>query len=410
MPDYIHVWGWMPGAVQPVLVGRLDEAGGETTFAYDASYLGRPNAMALYAPELPLIPGRQRPVTGLSVAGCISDAWPDGWSKVVIERKLRDQGVDVANLHPFSYLRESGSDRIGALDFIDDGTAWTPRGAGDATLDQLQHACELIEAGEPIEPSLRAAIDQATASGGMRPKATIDDNGVSHIAKLSSRSDIRPVTNIEAFAMDLGQRVGLDVAPSRLITAAGRDVLLVERFDRSPRGRLMVVSAATMLRIDPFLGARYATYHELADLLRASSSVSGDARELFSRIVFNVLIGNTDDHARNHAAIWDGHQLRLSPAFDLCPQQRSGGEAAQAMQIGRDGFRAANLAGCVAHAADYGVDRTDAADIVNRQLDAIHAHWNDAADQARLTKATSNALYGGAVLNESVFYGWQRQH
>lgn len=84
----------------------------------------------------------------------------------------------------------------------------------------------------------------------------------------------------------------------------------------------MVVSASTILGLDPYLGARYATYPDLADRLRATSVDVGDARELFARIVFNVIVGNTDDHARNHAAIWDGRQLKLAPAFDICPQAR----------------------------------------------------------------------------------------
>ena len=408
MADRIHVWAWLAGALDPVPVGRLDETGGETSFAYDASYLDRVDAIPLYAPELPLRRGRQRPSVGLSVPGCIADAWPDGWSRVVIERRLRDRDVDVSNLHAFEYLRASGSDRFGALDFIDDDTSWKPRGGRSATLDDLQHVSGLIEAGESIDPSLGAAMDQATASGGMRPKATIKVRGISCIAKLSSRSDTRPVTNIEAFAMDLATHAGLHVAPTRLVRAAGRDVLLVERFDRDSSGRVMVVSAATMLGIDPFLGARYATYHELADQLRALSRVAGDARELFARIVFNILVGNTDDHARNHAALWDGKHLQLSPAFDICPQQRTGGETGQAMEIGRDGFRAANLAGCVDHSGEYALDRNEAVDIVNRQVEAIHAEWDEAADRARLTSADRRTLKGGSLLNDSVFYGWER--
>ena len=137
-----------------------------------------------------------------------------------------------------------------------------------------------------MAPALRAALDQATASGGMRPKAWVDISGVTYLVKLSSRSDTRPVTNIEAVAMDLAGRVGLNVAPTLLVSAGARDVLLVERFDRTATGCQMVISGATMLGIDPFLGARYASYHELSDVLRASSIVTGDARELYSRLVF----------------------------------------------------------------------------------------------------------------------------
>ena len=405
MADTMHVWVWLPTDLTPRLAGQIREQGGETSFAYDTEYLDNQAATPLYT-ELPMVRGWQRPVAGLSVAGCINDTWPDGWAKVVIERRRLDSGRNTGSIHPFGYLRESGSDRIGALDYTDTPT-WSPRGETHSTLDQLQAAAELIETGEPIDPELAAALTQATGSGGMRPKALVSNEGRHCIAKLSSRSDQRPVTNLEAVAMDLAGRCGVDVASSTLTHAAGRDVLLVERFDRTLGGhRKVIVSAATILGLDPFLGARYATYHELADHLRAHSVEAGDARELFARITFNVIVGNTDDHARNHAAIWDGRNLKLTPAFDVCPQPRAGGETRQAMDIGRDGFREANLAGCVVHAPEYGLDRREAFDLVEHQLQVVHDEWDDAADRARLNKAERRAAWGGPILNESILYEW----
>jgi serine/threonine-protein kinase HipA len=406
MAESMYVWAWLPGETTPVLVGMVHEQGGETSFAYDDSYLDVPGAIPLYT-ELPLHRGRQRPLTGLTVPGCIHDSWPDGWAKVVIERRRLDAGRSTGELHPFEYLRESGSDRIGALDYSD-SRDWEQRGETHATLDQLQAAAGIVEAGESLDPELAAALNQATASGGMRPKALISSNGQHFIAKLSSRSDQRPVTNLEAVAMDLAGRAGIDVASSELVRAAGRDVLLVERFDRVPNGeKLMIVSAATILGLDPYLGARYATYAELADRLRATSIDAGDARELFARIVFNVIVGNTDDHARNHAAIWNGRQLKLAPAFDICPQPRSGGETQQAMAIGRDGYKASNLAGCLKRASDYGLDEREAFELVERQVEVVTSQWEDAVEKARLNAAESRAAFGGPILNPSIFYGWE---
>jgi serine/threonine-protein kinase HipA len=405
MAESMYVWAWLPGQMTPVLAGRIHEQGGETSFAYEDGYLDVPTAVPLYS-ELPLRRGRQRPLTGLTVPGCINDSWPDGWAKVVIERRRLDAGRSTGELHPFEYLRESGGDRIGALDYSD-VPVWVQRGETHATLDQLQTAAALVEAGESLDPELAAALNQATASGGMRPKAFVGGNGRYFIAKLSSRSDQRPVTNLEAVAMDLAGRAGINVARCELARAAGRDVLLVERFDRTPAGgKLMVVSAATILGLDPYLGARYATYPELADRLRATSVDAGDAHELFARIIFNVIVGNTDDHARNHAAIWDGRQLKLAPAFDICPQPRSGGETQQAMDIGRDGYKAANLAGCLKRASDYGLDQSEAFELVERQVEIVTSQWDDAADQARLNAAERRSAFGGPILNPSIFYGW----
>jgi serine/threonine-protein kinase HipA len=405
MADSMFVWAWLPARKSPTRVGRIHEQGGETLFSYDAAYLDAQDSIPLYS-ELPLVRGRQRPLTGLTVAGVINDSWPDGWAKVVIERRRLDGGRTNNGLDPFMYLRESGSDRIGALDFTDTPD-WTQRGESHATLDQLQTAAELLEAGAPLDPELTAAIAQATASGGMRPKALLSADGRHYIAKLSSRSDERPVTNLEAVAMDLARHVGLNVAHAELTQAAGRYVLLVERFDRTPDGcRRMIVSAATVLGLDPYLGARYASYHELADRLRAVSTNPDDARELFARITFNVIVGNTDDHARNHAAIWDGRQLTLAPAFDVCPQQRKGGETQQVMAIGRDGYKDANLAGCVERAHDYGLDTREAFELVERQLEVVHDEWAAAADRASLNAAERRAAWGGPILNESILYGW----
>lgn len=147
---------------------------------------------------------------------------------------------------------------------------------------------------------------------------------MSHIAKFSSTSDPYPVVNAEALALEFARRVGIDTTGSFLTTSLGRDVLMIERFDRrSGGGRRIVVSGLTMLGLDE-MEARYATYPDLLDMLRRKGIDAGVGRRLFERVVFNVAIGNNDDHARNHAAFWDGQTLELTPAYDLCPQIRSG--------------------------------------------------------------------------------------
>jgi serine/threonine-protein kinase HipA len=127
-------------------------------------------------------------------------------------------------------------------------------------------------------------------------------------------------------------------------------------------------------------------------------------RRLFERIVFNVAIGNNDDHARNHAAFWDGQSLELTPAFDLTPQVRSTDTSAQAMDIGRDGSRGSQFSVCVAAAADYGLSRPSAKEIVDHIVSTIEAQWLDAADAAELSGADRTALWRRSVLNRSTFY------
>lgn len=160
-----------------------------------------------------------------------------------------------------------------------------------------------------------------------------------------------------------------------------------------------MVSLLTMSGLDEMLG-RYATYHQFADLIRRRfTDPAATLRELFGRIVFNICVGNTDDHARNHAAFWDGEYLSLTPAYDLCPQPRSGTEANQAMAIGRQGQRESRLAICREAGETYLLTRAEADEIIDRQIDVITAQWTDAADEARLTAQDRQRLWQRQILN-----------
>lgn len=412
-PPRAYVWVWLPGATEPVVAGLLEPAGDTVVFNYARSYLARDNAISLYEPELPLGKGRIRPFPGLRVAGCISDAGPDAWGqRVIIHRHFGAVGrdSDSIELGLLTYLLESGSDRIGALDFQTSSDTYVPR-IGNGTLEELRFAAERLEAGEPFSPSIDGALLHGSSIGGARPKALLEDGDRKLIAKFSSSTDPYPVVKAEAVAMDLARRVGLNVAATEITTSLGRDVLLIDRFDRTtiPGERRMLVSALTLLELDEMAG-RYATYFELADMIRKRfTSPLETLRELFSRIVFNICVGNTDDHARNHAAFWDGSMLTLSPAYDICPQTRSGGEAAQAMAIGRDGFRLSQLEGCVTAAEAYLLTETGAREIIDQQLLVINDQWLDAAEASHLTEAERNLLWHRQILNPFATDGYTRR-
>jgi len=143
------VWVWLPGADEPVAAGRLEAIGEIVYFTYGRSYLDRPGAIPLYLQELPLRQGRIRPPAGLTIAGCIRDAGPDAWGQRVILQ--RDRGhvtadSDTGDLSLLSYLLESGSDRVGALDFQTSASAYEVR-TSEGTLDEMVRAAELLEAG-----------------------------------------------------------------------------------------------------------------------------------------------------------------------------------------------------------------------------------------------------------------------
>ncbi len=412
-PSDAFVWVWLPGAAEPVPAGRVVAEGDIITFHYARSYLSRPTAIPLYLPELPLRRGRQRPPAAMRVAGVIRDAGPDAWGqRVILARHLGrlDRSRDTAELSLLTYLLESNSDRIGALDFQSSPEVYVPRETS-ATLEEVQAAMEKFLAGERFSPDLDEALMRGTSIGGARPKVLlrVSGDGSQLIAKLPAQTDLYPVVRAEAVAMNLAARVGLNVARTTLTEALGRDVLLVERFDRTAlpdgrEGRRLIVSGLTLLELDEMEG-RWATYPELADLIRARF-INPDAtlRELFSRIVFNICVSNTDDHARNHAAFWDGEQLTLTPAYDLCPQLRSGETASQAMAITRDGRRESRFATCLAAAETYHLTKSQAADIIDHQVAIIAEQWDAAADEARLTAADREHMWRRQILNPAIHH------
>jgi serine/threonine-protein kinase HipA len=401
-PTQAYVWIWLPDATEPVVCGRLDRSDDRYVFSYGSSYLERADAVAIYEPELPLDDFEHESLDG-PMPLCIDDAAPDSWGRSVINANL---GAVGAEFDPLMYLLESGSDRVGAIDFQASATDYVPRAPVHAPLEQLMTAADKIDAGEPIDADLAAALVNRTPLGGARPKALIDDAGVKLLAKFSRQSDTFLWTQSEYVAMELARRVGIDVAPVRFVETMGRGVLLVERFDRPTSGtRRRVVSAATILSMQTIVAAQHFSYVELADEIRANF-VQPDAtlRELFSRIMFNILVGNTDDHARNHAAFILGDGLALTPAYDVSPQPRSG-EVARHPRFGDgDSGRESRIAALVEAAPIYHLTPEQGREIGAQQVDTIRREWDEACDAAQLTRAQRDGLLKGPILNPYAFY------
>lgn len=405
-PTDAFVWVWLPGATEPVVAGRVEQVGADHRFLYGRSYLDNPDAISLYGPELPLREGWIEPPADLDMAGCLWDASPDSWGQRVIDVRLAGgrygDAADLAAASKLTYLLESGSDRIGALDFQASATEYLPR-SEDATLDEMHAVAVAFEQGN-LSAVLTDAFVHGTSVGGARPKVLLRDGTRHMIAKLSTSADPYPVVKAEAVAMALAKRVGIQVPHTQVIRSLGRDVLLVDRFDRTRQGgRRMMVSALTMLGFGDFLGARYSSYTDVLDVLRKRGRDSAVGRRLFERIVFNIAVGNNDDHARNHAAFWDGEELELTPAYDICPQLRSGTEARQAMDITRDGLRDSQFAVCVKAAPDYGLSHSEARAVIDKQVETIRDSWSDAADEAQLTTDDRLNLFGRQILNPYAF-------
>lgn len=406
-----YVWIWLPGQTSPVVAGLVERDDQERYhFTYGRRYLARPDAISFFPDELPLQPGRQEQADS-ALPSCLRDASPDAWGRRVIINRLTGQKGEAAgaDFNELVYLLESGSDRIGALDFQQSSTDYRPRESQTATLDELQEASAYVEAGEPLPPALEQAIRHGSSIGGARPKALLDDGHRKLVAKFSSSTDLYSVVKAEFVAMRLARQAGLDVAPVEMTRSLGKDVLLVERFDRVKTAegwsRCTLLSALTLFGLDEMM-ARYASYEELAHRVRAEfDQPEKTLRELLGRIVFNVLCGNTDDHARNHAAFWDGVSYRLTPAYDICPQSRTGGEATQAMLLyGQE--RRSQLVHCLAAAERFGLSHIQAREIINQQIATIHDHWRAICGEADLSPVDRDYLWGRQFLNPFALEGY----
>lgn len=410
-PEEAYVWVWLPGATEPVVAGRIARDGERLIFNYGQSYLDRPEAIPIFEPELPLRSGAIAPEAGLSMAGCLRDAAPDAWGRRVILNRAfgrKGQDIDIAALDELTYLLASGSDRIGALDFQRSPSEYEARAVQNATLEELLNAAEKVEKGVPLTPDLDEALFHGTSLGGARPKAMVQDGDTKMIAKFSSSTDTYNVVKAEYVAMRLAAKAGLNVAPVRLERVAGKDVLLVERFDRTKTNgdwtRKAMVSALTLFGLDEMM-ARYASYEDFAEIIRHRfTSPRATLHELYGRLVFNILCGNTDDHARNHAGFWDGKHLTLTPAYDICPQSRSGNVASQAMLIVGNN-RASTLSTCVEAAPNFQLGDQAAKDIITRQVGIIRDGWDDICKEADLNEVERNLFGKRIFLNEFVFEG-----
>jgi len=401
MTSEAFVWIWLPDAVEPVLCGKLQEDAGELQFFYGKSYLEKSDVISLDIRELPLESGVFRPRVG-EMHSVIRDAAPDAWGRRVLLYLLEQE-----NITELDYLLNAGSDRIGALVIQKSSDHYQIQETQAATLDQLVEAADLIDNGQPLPDVLASALLHGSSVGGARPKALLYDNQSSWIAKFSSTTDHYPVVRSELAAMWLAGQCNVQVPAVRMVESMGKDVLLVERFDRirteTGMKRRFMISGLTALQLHE-TESLLASYLDLAGFIRRYAKDAGkDNSQLFRRMLFNILIGNNDDHARNHAFFWDGVRYELTPAYDICPMLRTGLTANQAMIVGKQG-RSSTLKNALSEAGLFGITKEDAIIVKNELIDKIETLWAEASDYAGLTKVQSDLLRRSTVLSPGIFY------
>lgn len=317
----------------PILAGRLwtrVRSGRESaTFEYDKTWLKNPYRFSL-EPALTLGPATHHTVQGRPLFGAIGDSAPDRWGRALIGRaelKQADQdGRPPRTLYEADVLLMVDDEaRPGALRFaLAEGGSFL-RESANVRVPPLVDIPKLLAATEHLEDHVETAeeikllIAPGSSLGGARPKASVRDrDGSLAIAKFPHKSDATKVELWEAVALRLASKAGIQVPEARLETVADKPVLILRRFDRRGATRIPYLSAMSMLGA---LDHEQRSYMEIADALRRyGATAPSDLRQLWRRIVFNVLISNTDDHLRNHGFLYQGNSgWALAPAFDLNP-------------------------------------------------------------------------------------------
>jgi len=340
--DTVHVYADLERFGQPALMGQLHCQQGRSgeifSFNYDEKWLAGPETFA-FDPDLALVMGHQYPASDRANFGIFLDSSPDRWGRVLMQRRenshARREGRRARTLTEWDFLLGVHDEtRLGALRFrvppdgpfidSDEHLAAPPitsvRELQAASLQFEQHINE--EEHPEYEKWLTQLFAPGTSLGGARPKASVrDEHGTLCIAKFPSRQDTRDIGGWELVAHRLASKAGIIVPEARLLRLqeSPYTTFLVKRFDRSSHGgRLAFVSAMTLTQHKD--GEPGASYLELVDLLQSrGADTSADCEQLFRRVLFNILIHNTDDHLRNHGFFLDEQGLRLSPAYDMNP-------------------------------------------------------------------------------------------
>jgi serine/threonine-protein kinase HipA len=315
------------------LVGRLwsrtRKERESATFEYDKTWLAHPERFSL-EPALKLGPGPFHTVSDQPLFGAIGDSAPDRWGRVLMRRAERRRaeraGTAPRTLREIDYLlRVDDEARQGALRFTEREGGPFLAEPGPTKIPPLIELPRLLSAAEHVindtdsDEDLRLLLAPGSSLGGARPKASVRDRqGQLTIAKFPSAGDEVNKVLWEAVALTLARKAGIAVPAWRLETVLGKPVLLLRRFDREQEARIPFLSAMSMLDARD---NESRSYLEFVDILRQHGSApKEDMRALWRRIVFSILISNTDDHLRNHGFLWAGAAgWRLSPAYDLNP-------------------------------------------------------------------------------------------
>ncbi len=370
--DELYLW-WLSDPRRPRYIGvlRLVQRTAQhprgVSLEYADEWLARGFPLS---EDLPLRRGEFFPIGQDEAAGAVDDARPDRWGERVI--RFLDKPPRLSTLE---YLYFAGDDRFGALGVSLSPDRYLPRTLGPLPavrdVPSVRELARKVMAGEPIPAGFRRLISPGVTLGGARPKALIEVDGQQWVIKFADEADAFDTPVAEHAAMTLARRAGIRSADTFVIPLVAGHAVAIRRFDRKRQRRVHALTANVALRA----AASDLGYPDLALLLRRRGVVAlqrNHCAELFRRMVFNMLIDNTDDHEKNHAVLMrDNGQYELSPAYDVVPSGQALGQ-----QQFRVGQRQADstIDNALSEVALFGLTAAQANEHVRRVADAV-SNW-----------------------------------
>jgi len=394
----------------PVLMGQLhrqQSGSGEVfSFEYDRAWLEQPEVFS-FDPDLALAAGHQYPAPQRKNFGIFLDSAPDRWGRVLMQRRenarARHEKRKPRALTEWDFLLGVHDEtRLGALrfressntTFIDSDTQFAApplTSLRELQAASLQFEKHIDDEDNPLyEKWLTQLFAPGSSLGGARPKASVrDEAGLLCMAKFPSRSDTRDMGGWELVAHSLARKAGIIVPDARPLRfpESPYTTFLVKRFDRTTRGgRLAFISAMTLTQHTD--GEPGASYLELVDLLQSrGADTRSDCIQLFRRVLFNILIHNTDDHLRNHGFFIDAGGIRLSPAYDINPSV----DRQELTLAINEVETACDVSIAMEASQDYGLNPREAADLLKQLQDAV-AGWREEAIRLNIPKGEQDLM------------------
>lgn len=378
-----YVWVFLPGDTKPTLCGLFSHqttAGGAVgKFVYGKSYLANPDALPIDPVVLPCN-RREFSTTGFNgIPSALLDALPDDWGRYVIEKTRGVQSF------PVGLMLNIRSDSVGNLAFTESANVEPDITSIGLPFEKLEGARNFIlrlEDEKPIDDYSQDGLQQInTAMGGARPKLTVVKGNQLWLAKFPTLKDraSAPIAKIESASLKLAHFCEIKVAKTEVVHD---NILLVRRFDRTFNGygwaRDSFLSARTILASARSSNSQtMGSYPRLAiELARYSNDPVADQKQLYRRMVFNVMIQNMDDHDRNHGLVADDEPgtYRLSPAYDIVPQRSATFRREHAMELG-NGSSTATRENLLADCAAFGIASVEANAIIDSVQQTVRDNW-----------------------------------